>query len=256
MTEATPIATRKAAVNAIRTVPSIRSTGRLSVFRPASHRSSRDVRRGRARAGSDSGDRTTTPERHIAAGLIDVPPGSRAADAGREPRRESRQEPRGVHYHDNPIRPVLAACAWPRTLTSDVRTGWKSRLAGLSAAGSPDSQTRAVCSLAASTQTCPCDSRRTARAGSHRIVPQAAPCSRWAAWDPDPSCPAAFNAETASGEGAHGPDRSRLAKCYHCSTNRQKRQSAEIGTDGSGRRVLLAVTALLSGDSKRSCGRA
>jgi hypothetical protein len=37
---------------------------------------------------------------------------------------------------------------------------------------------------------------------------------------------AVFNAETASGEGAHGPDRSRLAKCYHCSTNRQKRQSA------------------------------
>jgi hypothetical protein len=36
---------------------------------------------------------------------------------------------------------------------------------------------------------------------------------------------AAFNAETASGEGAHGPDRSRLAKWYHCSTNRQKRQS-------------------------------
>jgi len=37
---------------------------------------------------------------------------------------------------------------------------------------------------------------------------------------------AAFHAETASGEGAHGPDRSRLAKCYHCRTNRQKRQSA------------------------------
>jgi hypothetical protein len=37
---------------------------------------------------------------------------------------------------------------------------------------------------------------------------------------------AAFQAETASGEGAHGPDRSRLAKCYHCRTNRQKRQSA------------------------------
>jgi hypothetical protein len=44
---------------------------------------------------------------------------------------------------------------------------------------------------------------------------------------------AAFNAETASGEGAHGPDRSRLAKCYHCSTNRQKRQSAP-GTGSAG----------------------
>jgi hypothetical protein len=44
---------------------------------------------------------------------------------------------------------------------------------------------------------------------------------------------AVFNAETASGEGAHGPDRSRLAKCYHCSTNRQKRQSAaETGSAG------------------------
>lgn len=44
---------------------------------------------------------------------------------------------------------------------------------------------------------------------------------------------AAFNAETASGEGAHGPDGSRLAKCYHCSTNRQKRQSAP-GTGSAG----------------------
>ena len=42
---------------------------------------------------------------------------------------------------------------------------------------------------------------------------------------------AAFNAETASGEGAHGPDRSRLAKCYHCRTSRQERQPAEIGAD-------------------------
>jgi hypothetical protein len=50
--------TRKAAVNATRTVPSILSTGRLSVFRLASHRTSRDIRRGRARTGSDSGDWT------------------------------------------------------------------------------------------------------------------------------------------------------------------------------------------------------
>ena len=42
---------------------------------------------------------------------------------------------------------------------------------------------------------------------------------------------AAFNAETASGEGAHGPDRSRLAKCYHCRTSRQERQPAETGVD-------------------------
>jgi hypothetical protein len=37
-------------------------------------------------------------------------------------------------------------------LISDVRAGLRSRRAGLSAAGSQDSQTRAVCSLAASTQ--------------------------------------------------------------------------------------------------------
>jgi|HubBroStandDraft_3_1064219.scaffolds.fasta_scaffold1405261_1 hypothetical protein len=42
---------------------------------------------------------------------------------------------------------------------------------------------------------------------------------------------AAFNAETASGKGAHGPDRSRLAKCYHCRTSQQGRQPAEIGVD-------------------------
>src|ERR1700722_856601 len=89
------MATRKAAANATRTAPSILSTGRLSVFRPASHRTSRDIRRGRPRSGSDPGDCTGgTPDRHIAAGLVDVPPGSRAADAEREPRRESRQEPR------------------------------------------------------------------------------------------------------------------------------------------------------------------
>ncbi len=37
---------------------------------------------------------------------------------------------------------------------------------------------------------------------------------------------AAFNAETVSGEGAHGLDRSKLAKWNHCRTNRQRRQSA------------------------------
>ena len=37
---------------------------------------------------------------------------------------------------------------------------------------------------------------------------------------------AALHAETASGEGAHGPDRSRLAMWDHCRTNRRKRQSA------------------------------
>jgi hypothetical protein len=42
---------------------------------------------------------------------------------------------------------------------------------------------------------------------------------------------AAFNAETASGEGAHGPDRSRHAKCNHSRTNRQKGQSASGGVN-------------------------
>jgi hypothetical protein len=55
---------------------------------------------------------------------------------------------------------------------------------------------------------------------------------------------AAFNAETASGEGAHGPDRSRLAKCYHCRTSRQGRQPAEIGVDPN-TTVVSRLTALL-----------
>src|SRR4249920_1451401 len=42
---ATATATRHAADNATRTAPSILSTGRLSAFRPASHRTSRDIRR-------------------------------------------------------------------------------------------------------------------------------------------------------------------------------------------------------------------
>ena len=41
---------------------------------------------------------------------------------------------------------------------------------------------------------------------------------------------ATFNAQTASGEGAHGPDRSKLAKWNHCRTNRQQRQSARIAS--------------------------
>ena len=44
---------------------------------------------------------------------------------------------------------------------------------------------------------------------------------------------AAFHAKTASGEGAHGPDRSRLAKWNHCRTHRQKRQYA-AGTESAG----------------------
>jgi hypothetical protein len=56
---------------------------------------------------------------------------------------------------------------------------------------------------------------------------------------------AAFNAETASGEGAHGPDRSRLAKCYHCRTSRQGRQPAEIGVDPN--TSLRSVTTVRSG---------
>ena len=31
---------------------------------------------------------------------------------------------------------------------------------------------------------------------------------------------ATFNAQTASGEGAHGPDRSKLAKWNHCRTDK------------------------------------
>src|SRR5579864_5133885 len=44
---------------------------------------------------------------------------------------------------------------------------------------------------------------------------------------------AAFHAKTASGEGAHGPDRSRLAKWNHCRTHRRKRQYA-AGTESAG----------------------
>src|SRR5512140_1133333 len=43
--DATVMATRKAADSATRSAPSILSTGRLSAFRPASHRASRDIRR-------------------------------------------------------------------------------------------------------------------------------------------------------------------------------------------------------------------
>ena len=39
------MATRKAADSTTRNAPSILSTGRLSAFRPASHRTSRDIRR-------------------------------------------------------------------------------------------------------------------------------------------------------------------------------------------------------------------
>src|SRR6266702_7894727 len=63
----------------------------------------------------------------------------------------------------------------------------RSRLVRLSAAGSQDSQPRAVSRPAASRRTCPCGSRYTARAGWHRIVAQAAPRSRRVAWSQDPS---------------------------------------------------------------------
>src|SRR5690348_3679785 len=43
--DATVMATRKAADSTTRNAPSILSTGRLSAFRPASHRTSRDIRR-------------------------------------------------------------------------------------------------------------------------------------------------------------------------------------------------------------------
>src|SRR5689334_9468864 len=137
--DATVMATRKAADSTTRNAPSILSTGRLSAFRPASHRTSRDIRRvpprtltfmiiaprlpdvtpraqraqsplpakmaargrygrvGDGRGGSGpgpgliEGTALRTPGRHIAAGLVDVPPGSRAADGGQEPRCESRQ---------------------------------------------------------------------------------------------------------------------------------------------------------------------
>src|SRR3984893_4741107 len=140
--DATVMATRKAADSATRSAPSILSTGRLSAFRPASHRTSRDIRRvtpptltftliapqlpdvtsraqQRARSplpagiavrgrygrtgdgrgiggpgpGLVEGISLRTPGRHIATGLADVPPGSRAADDGQEPRCEARQYP-------------------------------------------------------------------------------------------------------------------------------------------------------------------
>src|SRR2546421_6337 len=47
---ATATATRRAADNGTRTAPSILSTGRLSAFRPASQRTSRDIRRVAPRA--------------------------------------------------------------------------------------------------------------------------------------------------------------------------------------------------------------
>src|SRR6478672_12552230 len=103
--DATVMATRKAADSTTRNAPSILSTGRLSAFRPASHRTSRDIRRvppraltfmiiaprlpdvtsragdGRGAGGSGpgliEGIALRTPGRHIAAGLVDVPPGSR-----------------------------------------------------------------------------------------------------------------------------------------------------------------------------------
>jgi hypothetical protein len=42
--DATAMATRKAADSTTKNAPSILSTGRLSAFRPASHRTSRDIR--------------------------------------------------------------------------------------------------------------------------------------------------------------------------------------------------------------------
>src|SRR6266700_7461188 len=48
--DATVMATRNAADSATRSAPSILSTGRLSAFGPASHRTSRDIRRVAPRA--------------------------------------------------------------------------------------------------------------------------------------------------------------------------------------------------------------
>jgi hypothetical protein len=52
---------------------------------------------------------------------------------------------------------------------------------------------------------------------------------------------ATFNAQTASGEGAHGPDRSKLAKWNHCRTNRRHRQSARIADQWLGARQVSVL---------------
>jgi hypothetical protein len=46
-----------------------------------------------------------------------------------------------------------------------------------------------------------------------------------------------------SGEGAHGPDRSRLAMCNHCRTDRQQRQSApgSLASDPGARHVSIPI---------------
>src|SRR5579862_6555228 len=94
-------AVRKAADNATRTTPSILSTGRRSAFRPVSSRTGRDTQR--ALTLVITGGRPSLGEprlmKRMARGdswkahhgrLVDVPPGSGAAEAGRDPRRESR----------------------------------------------------------------------------------------------------------------------------------------------------------------------